>query len=518
VRTFILGLVTAILCANASIARADNETFAKLYREVKPSVVYVVAAMRDGAQSGTGFIYSSNSRVSRVVTANHVVEGATQVDVILDSDLAKRYPARVVRRDHVRDVALLEIDAPNRIPLKLADPSSIQEGMDVALIGYPRVSAVFERVDGDDLRPTVHRGIVSAIRLNGSIVQYDAISDHGDSGGPVIDASNGHVLAIVHGVAAFDPYFQGLPQPLPGSEYGMSASTIQGVVSGLATTSGASASSSSASSSGTIPTSQSAAYRVGFGLPQYADPTTEAISQAVLTRLVAHFKEDNSIYAIPTEFGITAEDAQIINGNCQDERLNALMEPLVRWEFKGKYIPGLYDGRVTEVWVDLLVTDCSGAPFYFGEKTKWERPEFANREPTTEVIDMSNDMLDQVIKDFENYTTLHKAAWDSLLKVGIGIDPDDDRYHALYYPYPDKAGVWRVWTVTPGGPADLAGVKADDVIESINGTNLEGMKVDDAATLFDNASYTLVVRRPGGDVTLTVLPKKYADLLKMVNH
>jgi S1-C subfamily serine protease len=503
-----------VLSRWSSAHGADN--FAALYQRIKPSVVYVVVATSTGAQSGSGFVYQSDTDSSLIITANHVVEGAQRIDVILNSDLHQRYAATVVKYDHVKDVALLRIDVGGLTKLSLAKASSIEEGETVAVIGYPRVAQIFERIDGDDLRPSVHTGIISAIRLNGEIIQYDAITDHGDSGGPVIDISTGQVVAIVHG-AIPDPSYaaRGLEQALPGSGYGMSSATIAAVTSGaqhsVAVGSGSPQPMGGAGES-------SAAYRVGLGLPLYTDPTVQAISGAVLQRLIDHFQQTNAFYVIPSQFGITAEDAQIINGNCEDERLNALMAPQVRWNFKGQYIPGMYDGRVAEVWVDLLVTDCSGAPFYYGEKTKWEYRQFANRDPNTEVIDMSNDMLDQLIKGFDDFVAQHEAAWDSLLKTGIGIDPNDGKYHALFYPYPDKAGIWHIWTVFPGGPADRAGVKKDDVIESIDSINISGWKPEDVAPLFNKSSYVLTLKRPGGDVTVTVMAAMYPELLKMVQH
>ena len=118
-----------------------------------------------------------------------------------------------------------------RTPLQLASPQSIEEGSSIAVIGYPRVAQFFERIEGDDLRPSVHRGTLSAVRLGGESVQFYATVDHGDSGGPVIDASSGRVVAIIRG-APLDPTYasRGLEQALPGSFYGPSSATIRLVI------------------------------------------------------------------------------------------------------------------------------------------------------------------------------------------------------------------------------------------------------------------------------------------------
>lgn len=79
----------------------------------------------------------------------------------------------------------------------------------------------------------VHSGIVSAVRFNGQIIQVDALTDHGDSGGPIIDEATGRVVEIVRG-GPLDPSYasRGLEQELPGSTFGPSATTIAAVFSG----------------------------------------------------------------------------------------------------------------------------------------------------------------------------------------------------------------------------------------------------------------------------------------------
>ena len=134
----------------------------------------------------------------------------------------------------------------------------------------------------------VHVGIVSAVRLNGEIIQFDAPTDHGDSGGPVIDRATGAVMAIVTG-ALLDTHYssRGIEQALPGSNYGMSVATIEQVMNEAppASSEGAPASLASSTPSnsagpGRVATTggpSSAAFRVGYGAPHYTNAEVEDV-------------------------------------------------------------------------------------------------------------------------------------------------------------------------------------------------------------------------------------------------
>jgi S1-C subfamily serine protease len=521
---------------NQTPVSAQDTGFARVYQTDKSSVVYIVSALSSGAASGSGFIYSSTGSSSTIITANHVIEGASRVDVILDSDVHQRYPATVTMRDHVRDVAVLTIQVGNRRALALADPAKINEGSDIAVIGYPRAASSFESIFADDLRPSVHVGIISAVRLKGEIIQFDAQTDHGDSGGPVIDKSTGAVIAIVRG-SILDPAYRarGLEQPLPGSNFGMSVATINQVLSGAPPAASAAAAASigtasSASGAGTptTPTTggtavalaggSSAAYRVGYGAPHYTNATVENISQSVLQRLANSFSSQSAFYMIPVSFGIVKENGQQLSGVCDDNRLNAIVQPAVGWR-----APLIYTATGApaslEATVSLLVTDCSGGPVYYVKKTKTEGTRFAHRAADVEVIDMSNDLLDQAMLDFSNFRAAHADAWDTLLKTGLFVDPMDGKYHSLFgVNTPISTTDIRVISVYTNGPAARGGLQIGDVIKSVNGQSVLGMSTAQGLALMNVPNATLVVMRPGGETTLTIQPEKYDQLVSALKR
>jgi len=144
-----------------------------------------------GVATGSGFLIDTEGHI---VTNNHVVEGATKVEVKLGSSDVS-HTAEVVGTDPATDVALLKVDVPadQQHPLSLGDSSRVQVGDPVVAIGNPF-----------GLDRTVTSGIVSALQRqiqapNGfsisHVIQTDAAINPGNSGGPLIDSS-GRVIGI----------------------------------------------------------------------------------------------------------------------------------------------------------------------------------------------------------------------------------------------------------------------------------------------------------------------------------
>lgn len=530
------GFTALFFCISIALmsgsAGASVPNFVEIFSKAKPAVVLVVSAEDTGAASGSGFVLSSTAQTSTVITANHVIEGASRVDVILDSNTRERYRATVVYRDHDSDVAILRIAVGHRATLRLSKPADIQEGMAIAVIGYPRATlSFFRQIEGDDLRPSVHSGIISAIRVNGQLIQFDAAVDHGDSGGPIIDMATGHVVGIVRGEPLDTTLLsQGVQEGLPGTAFGPSAARILAV---LAMSRNIRADISSAVSSTTPARSyatSSASYRVGYGVPtttSTGDPNVTGavnagVSTFVLGRIAAYLRSDNSLYLIPIQFTDSAYNAEELSGFCSDNRLNALVEPVIAWELTGgpRYNAyGMllgYSGQA-QASVTLYVSDCFGIPFFLERQTKTENRYFAHRTPDREIVDMANDLLDQLLSDFTAARAAHAAAWDSLLRTGLAVDPTDGRLHALMALGSTQLG-YQVQVVVPGGPADRAGVRVQDVLVSVNGQSATVLTLQQVVDALNAPQVTLELSRPGGVVTVTVYPKPYDQLLQMINH
>jgi serine protease Do len=143
--------------------------------------------------AGTGFIID---KAGFILTNNHVVEGATKIEVSLygeDSD--QEYAARVVGRDPLTDSALIELtEKPTHtLPeIKFGDSSQMQPGDWVMAIGNPF-----------GLAHTVSVGVISALERpfpttegrSTQVLQTDAAINPGNSGGPLLNI-RGEVIGI----------------------------------------------------------------------------------------------------------------------------------------------------------------------------------------------------------------------------------------------------------------------------------------------------------------------------------
>ncbi len=136
---------------------------------------------------GSGVIVS---RDGVIVTNNHVIEGMTEIKVVLSD--RREFTAKVLQTDPQTDIAVLRVDAGEPLPfLEFANSDAAEVGDVVLAIGNPF-----------GVGQTVTSGIISALaRTAVSIsdyqffIQTDAAINPGNSGGALID-SEGKVLGI----------------------------------------------------------------------------------------------------------------------------------------------------------------------------------------------------------------------------------------------------------------------------------------------------------------------------------
>jgi S1-C subfamily serine protease len=168
-----------------------GNTVNEIYKADGPGVAFIESKVSEGIASGSGIVLDDEGHV---LTNNHVIEGATEVTVSLESE-GTMYPATVVGTEPNSDLALLKVEAPasKLHPLKLGDSSQMEVGNPVVAIGNPF-----------DLQRTVTSGIVSALQREiqapdgvtiDNVIQTDAAINPGNSGGPLINSS-GEVIGI----------------------------------------------------------------------------------------------------------------------------------------------------------------------------------------------------------------------------------------------------------------------------------------------------------------------------------
>jgi serine protease Do len=146
--------------------------------------------------AGSGFIINKDGYI---LTNNHVVEGATKIEVQFFDEEDNYYPAKVIGRDPLTDSALIQLtEKPNR-PLpeaKFGDSSLMEPGDWVMAIGNPF-----------NLAHTVSVGVISATarpfpvsesdggRRYANVLQTDAAINPGNSGGPLLNV-RGEVVGM----------------------------------------------------------------------------------------------------------------------------------------------------------------------------------------------------------------------------------------------------------------------------------------------------------------------------------
>ena len=138
--------------------------------------------------SGSGIILNKDGYI---VTNNHVVDGASDVTVVLNT--GKEYTAKLVGRDAKTDLAIIKIDAPDLIPADLGDSAKLEVGEMAVAIGNPL---------GQELAGSVTVGVISALNRSIKIedremtlIQTDAAINPGNSGGALVD-SYGKIVGI----------------------------------------------------------------------------------------------------------------------------------------------------------------------------------------------------------------------------------------------------------------------------------------------------------------------------------
>ncbi|HVF20212.1 MAG TPA: trypsin-like peptidase domain-containing protein [Mycobacteriales bacterium] len=176
--------------------------------KVMPSVVSIQVNGLQGSGSGSGVIIRSDGYI---LTNNHVVEGANELEVLLAN--GRQVAAAVVGLDPLTDLAVVKVSAGSLPAATLGDSRSLKVGDTVVAIGSPL-----------GLSGTVTSGIVSALsrQVGGgnsvfNAIQTDAAINPGNSGGALVDLG-GTVIGINSAIATTGGGSIGLGFAIPINE------------------------------------------------------------------------------------------------------------------------------------------------------------------------------------------------------------------------------------------------------------------------------------------------------------
>ena len=160
--------------------------------------------------SGSGVIISNDGYI---VTNNHVVDGASVIEVTLNDN--RSFKAKVIGTDPNTDIALIKIDAKDLPVIAFGNSDSLKVGEWVLAVGNPF-----------NLTSTVTAGIVSAKGRNiniinsqlplESFIQTDAAVNPGNSGGALVN-THGELIGITTAIASQTGSYAGYAFAVPVS-------------------------------------------------------------------------------------------------------------------------------------------------------------------------------------------------------------------------------------------------------------------------------------------------------------
>ena len=188
-----------------------QDTATATFERILPTLALIIGRMPNSTSSGTGFCIWSNASKSYFLTNQHVIEGASEVLLRLQAFELPRSKALVKGRVYPRgslylefgmhdpslnqDLAVIVVDV-GRVPYITFQVDQPKAGRAIGIAGFP--SFRFEPPNNtQSVSPSVHFGTVNSLPGTSSYLEFDAVADHGNSGGPMFDRTTGLVYGVV---------------------------------------------------------------------------------------------------------------------------------------------------------------------------------------------------------------------------------------------------------------------------------------------------------------------------------
>ncbi len=213
------GAVPRAVTPRGDLAEDEQGTI-ELFKATSPSVVYITSlamqqdffsfrALEIPRGTGSGFIWD---RDGYIVTNFHVVADSQAARVTLADQ--STWSARLVGAEPDKDIAVLKIDAPDRLlpPIAIGTSRDLLVGQKVFAIGNP---FGFDQTLTTGVISGLGREIVSATnRPIQGVIQTDAAINPGNSGGPLLDSS-GRVIGINTAIVSPSGAYAGIGFAVP---------------------------------------------------------------------------------------------------------------------------------------------------------------------------------------------------------------------------------------------------------------------------------------------------------------
>ncbi len=198
-----LNVLAAIALCSGSLlvpGSVDAQDARLGFRSVSGSLVVVNAWVNEKTREafGTGFVVQSSATETYVLTARHVIKGASFITIdLLASKSSKKATIVIVGSGNREDLALLRIPV-GHLPAVTFDEEVPEVGEPLAVAGFPKTSMDLV-ANGMGLDPLLlGPGTVSSLPDERKLMTLANVSvQEGLSGAPVFDLSNGQIVGIV---------------------------------------------------------------------------------------------------------------------------------------------------------------------------------------------------------------------------------------------------------------------------------------------------------------------------------
>jgi S1-C subfamily serine protease len=484
----ILFVITLVICQNYT---ARGDTLSDTYGQVHKSLALIVN--ETGKDSGTGFVVATSANSSSILTAAHVIGTSKSVLVFLNDDLSTQYRASIAKIDKTLDLALLTIRKGNLPVLDVATEST--EGTAIAVAGYPRASMVLLDTT-QELKPSVHEGVISSIRLGGRIIEHSAVTDFGNSGGPVFESDSGYVIGVVLGMV----------KNASGSYIATGYKTIQEFLSSANIKSAA-----DYASAATLP-NVPGAYRVVLVHGRLEDsPDQVQMRAAIDSRVIARLQAvlPGATFDLTTD---TIDSPESVQSACNSHNAIGVVHLSESWAWAW---PNVFVLPKVSTGLEIWMTDCWQDIIFNSQKSKSVNS--GGADSTTAILSSMDDLTDQVVKELAAQTAVEPTSLVNLMRFGYYM-PDGKK--RVFFSLSPSATAAVVSYAAPFGTAARAGIQKGMVVLQVDGQSTVSQSQDDLTRMIENADdsgpVSVVVLNPDG--TSATIKFKAQDIRWYLSH
>jgi S1-C subfamily serine protease len=191
-----LSILVAVLAVIGASGKAVADEISS-YASIQPSLALVMTREGRNVGFGTAFCVESAGGYGFLLTNKHVVGSDLHPFVVLMNDPKHVHTAGIVRAAEIDAIVLVIKSACEPLTISKTLPPV---GTRIGLAGFPAIQLqTFFR--GFGLTPSFHEGTISSVIGDGTILQYDAQTDRGNSGSPLFDIESGEVYGLVTAVS-----------------------------------------------------------------------------------------------------------------------------------------------------------------------------------------------------------------------------------------------------------------------------------------------------------------------------